>query len=187
MLRLRLAPLAGALLLAAAVAGCGSSSRTAGGADRPSLTTTERLDLSGTSPSNTVLENAMAVAELSMLVAAVQQAGLTDDLSGVGPYTLFAPLNSAFEGADVSPEELEDVLLYHVVDGEVMAGDLDDGMVLVTMSGEEANVNTSPTDPLSFNIDDADIVYTDIESSNGVIHLINLVLNPIPGGMVDPN
>ena len=153
--------------------------------DDGSMSTT--LDLSGTSPSNSVLENAMAVDDLSALVGAVQAAGLVDALRGDGPFTVFAPTNDAFARAGVDPSDtdaLRNVLLYHVVEGNVMAGDLSDGMIVETLSGEQASVSLDGT---SVNIDDADVVYADLAATNGVIHVINLVLNPTPGGMVDTN
>lgn len=177
---LRLAPFFGALLLFA-LAGCRSSQDMA--MDRDAMDGTFTLDLAGTSPSNSVLENAMAVEELSALVGAVQAAGLVDALSGDGPFTIFAPTNDAFARADVDPsntDALRNTLLYHVVEGNVMAGDLSDGMIVETLSGEEASISLGTGEPTP-RIDDADILYSDLESSNGVIHVINLVLNPTPG------
>ena len=186
---LRLAPILGALLLAAALVPGAALAQD----DRPSLTEELHLDLSGVSNTNTVLQNVQAIPALSSLASAIEQAGLADALSGPGPVTLFAPTNDAFDLADKTPGDLdasdtarlERILLYHVTDGKMMAGDLTDGMTLVMKSGDEAQINTTAADPLSLNIDDADIIYTDIASSNGVIHLINLVLNPTEGGTVD--
>ena len=186
---LRLAPILGALLLTATLAPGAARAQD----DRPSLTEELHLDLSGASETNTVLQNVQAIPALSSLASAIAQAGLADALSGPGPITLFAPTNEAFDLADKTPGDLdasdtprlERILLYHVTDGKMMAGDLTDGMTLVMKSGDEAQINTTAADPLSLNIDDADIIYTDIASSNGVIHLINLVLNPTEGGTVD--
>jgi len=188
---LRLPPLFGALLLVAAVPLDAVQAQE----DRPTMTAEVTLDVSGVSETNTVLQNVQAIPELSSLASAIERAGLADALSGPGPFTVFAPIDDAFDLADKEPHEVEGddlerlafVLRYHVAEGEMEAGDLSDGMTLVMLNGEEAAVTTSAADPLSLHIDDANIIHTDIASSNGVLHLINLVLNPTEGGTVDPN
>ena len=186
----RLPALLGALLLGAAIV---PTDAALAQDDRPALTAEMTLDLSGVSETNTVLQNVQAIPALASLASAVERAGLADALSGPGPITLFAPINEAFDLADKEPHEVEDndlerlafVLQYHVAEGEMEAGDLTDGMTLVMLNGEEAAFTTSAADPLSLQLDDANIIHTDIASSNGVIHLINLVLNPTEGGTVD--
>ncbi|MDZ7835913.1 MAG: fasciclin domain-containing protein [Alkalibacterium sp.] len=119
-----------------------------------------------------------------MLVSALQRAELVETLQGEGPFTVFAPTNAAFEdllGAlDITAEELlaqpdlANVLTYHVVPGAVMAGDLTDGMEAETVNGEMLTFDLSG-DPM---VNDSMIVDTDIEASNGVIHVIDTVLVP---------
>ena len=178
----RLVPLLGAALLLV-IAGCSNSRTMSTNMEGPGpMNTTAEIDLSGTASSNSIVENAMAIEDLSMLVNALQQADLVGALSGPGPFTVFAPTNAAFARADVDMDNLENVLLYHVAEGEMMSGQLTDGMTLSMMGGEEAMVSV---DGMTYNIDGADVLYPNIESSNGVIHIINLVLNPTEGGHID--
>ena len=167
------------LLVVALVAGC-STGRTNTDA---SIVGDLRLNASALSANKTVVENAMGQPELSTLVAAIQRAGLAETLSGMGPFTVFAPINEAWEN-DVSTmdrDDLREVLMYHVIEGDFSASELTDGMTVVTLGGEEATIQAlQALDPMMM-IDDADIIYADIESSNGRVHLINLVLDPTRG------
>jgi uncharacterized surface protein with fasciclin (FAS1) repeats len=152
--------------------------------------TDEAMQLLGatTSENNTIVENAAAIPNLSNLVEAVQAAGLAETLSGPGPYTVFAPTNAAFDLIDraefdaIMSEErrndLAQLLQSHVTDGEVTYGELNDGQIVVMLSGADIQVNRDPTDELLKQIGEADFIVYDIESSNGVIHIINLVLDP---------
>ena len=143
------------------------------------------LDAGALDANATIVANAAGQPELSSLVGAVQRAGLVDALNGDGPFTVFAPINAAFEDIDaasLSIEELQSVLQYHVVAGRYMAGELVAGTRLETLGGAEISVSADAGDPLELNVDDADIIYPNIEASNGVIHLINVVLTPEPGG-----
>ncbi|WP_420456951.1 fasciclin domain-containing protein [Rubrivirga sp.] len=142
-----------------------------------------RLDAGALSANQTIVANAMTQPELSTLVAAVQRAGLVDALNGPGPFTVFAPINAAWTGNvdAMSADDLRDVLQYHVVEGDFSASELTDGMNLVTLGGEDLTIQAlQALDPM-MKVDDADIVYADIEASNGRIHLINLVLDPTRG------
>ena len=114
------------------------------------------------------------------LVNAVVDAGLLSTLEGEGPFTVFAPTDQAFTdlGVDLSTlsqSELSDILLYHVVGAEVPASAVTD-----CMSADAAN-----TQPLSFTVgesgvmvNDANVIMTDVISSNGLIHVIDKVLMP---------
>ncbi len=144
--------------------------------------------LAGTSPSATIVENAMAVSDLSTLVEALKAADLVDVLNGPGPYTVFAPLNSAFDLTDTdemvrmdldpeSKDKLARLLQGHVVEGKVMFGTLSEGQVVETLSGADYTVGFEDGNALEKRIGQADIMAYDIESSNGVIHVINLVLD----------
>lgn len=133
-------------------------------------------------------EDIVAVAQgnpdFSTLVAALQEAGLVETLQGDGPFTVFAPTNAAFDKlltdlgitADelLAQPDLADVLTYHVVSGNVMASDLTDGMTAETVNGEELTFDLSG-DPM---VNDSMISSTDIEASNGIIHVIDTVLVP---------
>ena len=130
-----------------------------------------------------IVDTAVAAGSFKTLVAAVQAAGLVDTLKGAGPYTVFAPTDAAFaklpagtvEGLLKDPKALANILLYHVVPGKVMASAVTDGLAAKTAQG--ASVKFSVADG-KVKINDAMIVTTDIETSNGVIHVIDSVILP---------
>jgi uncharacterized surface protein with fasciclin (FAS1) repeats len=132
-----------------------------------------------------IVETAVGNGSFKTLVAAVTAAGLVETLSGAGPFTVFAPLDDAFaalpEGTVESlvlPEnkdQLTGILTYHVVAGKVMSTDLSDGMKATTVNGGEITIHL--TDGKVMN-NDAEVVSADIETSNGVIHVINKVIMP---------
>lgn len=108
-----------------------------------------------------------------------------ETLSGDGPFTVFAPTNEAFDALPdgtletlLDPENrdmLIDILTYHVVAGEVMSGDLSDGMMAETVQGSQISISISD---YGVKIDDASVVQADIEASNGVVHIIDSVILP---------
>ncbi|MFO7846635.1 MAG: fasciclin domain-containing protein [Balneolaceae bacterium] len=122
---------------------------------------------------------------LSTLVAAIEAAGLVDVLKGDGPFTVFAPTNEAFEALPdgtleslLMPEnqdQLVEILTYHVVAGEVMSGDLSDGMTAETVEGSEVTISLSDS---GAKVNDANVEAADIEASNGVVHVIDAVILP---------
>jgi|GEM_PF-1110317 len=142
-------------------------------------------------PSQNVVEIAIDNPDFSTLVTAVSTAGLVETLSGDGPFTVFAPTNAAFAAAlaelGLTAEQLladtdllTSILTYHVVAGKVFSGDLSDGMIVPTLNGETFTVNigvsgVSLTDSLGRTVN---VVATDIEGTNGVIHVIDNVLLP---------
>ena len=122
---------------------------------------------------------------LSTLVTAVTEAGLVDTLNGEGPFTIFAPVNSAFEEipeADMNAvmadqEMLSDILTLHVVQGEVLDGAMLSEMDSVaTVNGEEITIAPSGGS-LEVN-GQAQVICANIEVGNGVVHLIDTVLMP---------
>ena len=131
-----------------------------------------------------IVEIAAAADDFSTLVAAVKAAGLAETLSGEGPFTVFAPTNAAFEALPegtvvklLEPENKEmltSILLYHVIPSKVMAADIAP-MKVATVGGAEATVTL---DGETVMIDAAKVVKTDIEASNGVIHVIDKVIMP---------
>jgi uncharacterized surface protein with fasciclin (FAS1) repeats len=140
-----------------------------------------------------IVDTAVAAGNFNTLVAAVQAAGLVDTLKGEGPFTVFAPTDEAF--AKLPPETLAaaladpeglltQVLLYHVVPGKVMAADLSDGMNATTAQGEAVQFTLGDGTAM---VNDANIIATDIETSNGVIHVIDTVILPpsITGAAAD--
>jgi len=151
--------------------------------------TDEAMEFLGatTSESNTIVENALAIPNLSNLVEALQAAGLVETLNGPGPFTVFAPINAAFDTAGMTEFEmmsenevanLQTLLQSHVADGDYEYGELIEGTEVVMLSGENFPVLQQEDELLSKQIGNADIIVYNVESSNGVIHLINLVLNP---------
>ena len=122
--------------------------------------------------------------DFSTLLAAVKAAGLVDTLSGGGPFTVFAPTNAAFAkipAADLNalindPAKLKAVLLYHVVSGKVMAADVVNLTTADTVNGAPINIAVNGGTVMLNN--SATVTQTDIEASNGVIHIIDTVLMP---------
>lgn len=142
-------------------------------------------------PGNLV-EVAVGSGAFPTLVAAVQAAGLVDVLSGDGPFTVFAPTEEAFAAAldalDMSPAELlgntellTSVLTYHVLPLEAPAEVVVtlDGQSVATVNGAEVTVTVEDG---TVRVNDATVVTTDIEASNGIIHVIDTVLIPPSNG-----
>ena len=133
----------------------------------------------------TIVETAVGAEDFSTLVAAVKAAGLVDVLSGEGPFTVFAPTNEAFaklpEGTVESllkPEnkdKLIAILKYHVVPGKVMAADVVKLTEAATAQGQKVTISVEGS---TVKVDNATVVKTDIECSNGVIHVIDSVILP---------
>lgn len=130
-----------------------------------------------------IVDTAVAAGDFSTLVTAVQAAGLVDTLKSDGPFTVFAPTDAAFAAipeADLQAlladkEALTKVLTYHVVPGKVMAADVVGLTSATTVEGSDVSVDTSNG---GVKIDNANVVTTDIETSNGVIHVIDAVIMP---------
>ena len=118
------------------------------------------------------------------LVAALSHVDLVTTLQGDGPFTVFAPTDDAFAAAGIdlstfdTDEEnatLIDILTYHVVSGKVMSSNLSDGMTATALNEDNLTFTVNSNNTL---VNDANIVTADIESSNGVIHVIDKVLMP---------
>jgi uncharacterized surface protein with fasciclin (FAS1) repeats len=132
-----------------------------------------------------VLDVALEADDFTILVKAVIEADLVAALKGDGPFTVFAPTDAAFaalpdgvlEGLLNNKKQLANVLLYHVVSGKVMAEDVltMDGAMVDTLLGEKIIINIEDG---KVYIDDSQVIVTDIEASNGVIHVIDTVLVP---------
>jgi transforming growth factor-beta-induced protein len=132
-----------------------------------------------------IVDTAVGAGSFKTLVAAVQAAGLVETLKGEGPFTVFAPTDEAFaklpEGTVetlLKPEnkdQLVAVLTYHVVPGKVMAADVVKLTEAATVQGSKVKVKVVDG---SVMIDAAKVVKADIETSNGVIHVIDAVILP---------
>ena len=131
-----------------------------------------------------IVDTAVGADNFNTLVAAVQAADLVDTLKGEGPFTVFAPTDAAFAALPegtlenlLKPEnkdQLVAILTYHVVPGKVMSGDITGDMSAVTAQGTEVDITTTD----GVRVDGASVVTADIETSNGVIHVIDQVILP---------
>ncbi|MEM9410005.1 MAG: fasciclin domain-containing protein [Planctomycetota bacterium] len=138
-----------------------------------------------TAQQKTIVETAIAAGNFDTLVTAVKAAGLVDTLNGHKMFTVFAPTDEAFASFDqttlqtlLKPEnkgQLTDVLTYHVLSGRVNARDAYDLNSTATVNGQRLPLNFRG-DRLT--VGGANIVVTDIQCSNGVIHVIDSVLVP---------
>jgi len=135
-----------------------------------------------------IVDVASAAPNFKTLVAAIKAAGLVDTLKGDGPFAVFAPTDAAFAKLPkgtveslLKPEnkaKLVAILTYHVVKGKVMAADvmkLKSGTKVATVAGQSVTVKVSKAGVM---VDKAKVVKTDIDASNGVIHVIDTVLMP---------
>ena len=134
-------------------------------------------------PKKDIVDTAMASGDFNTLVTAVKEAGLVDTLKGEGPFTVFAPTDAAFAKipADqlnallADKEKLAAVLTYHVVPGKVMSTDVVKLDTAATVQGQSVDINVK--DGKVF-VDGALVSTVDIETSNGVIHVIDTVILP---------
>jgi uncharacterized surface protein with fasciclin (FAS1) repeats len=132
---------------------------------------------------NNIVETAVSAGSFKTLVTAVQAAGLEATLMGAGPFTVFAPTDEAFaklpkgtvEGLLKDVAKLSQVLTYHVVPGKVMAGDVIKLESAATVQGQSVQFGRNNG---SVTVDKANVVKTDIDCSNGVIHVIDAVILP---------
>jgi uncharacterized surface protein with fasciclin (FAS1) repeats len=131
-----------------------------------------------------IVDTAVAAGSFNTLVKAVQAAGLVDFLKGPGPFTVFAPTDEAFQKLPAGTldtvladkAKLTAILTYHVLPGKVLAKDVIglNGKKAKTVQGGELAINTTA----GVKVGSANVVKTDIETSNGVIHVIDSVLIP---------
>ncbi|MBI1400951.1 MAG: fasciclin domain-containing protein [Hyphomonas sp.] len=148
-------------------------------------------------PSKNIIENAVNSSDHTTLVAAVTAAGLVETLSGPGPFTVFAPVNSAFDALPAGTVEtllmpenkdmLTKILTAHVVAGDLKAADL---IAQAAANGGKATLTTVSGDTLTFLVKDgaayvtdesggaAAVTIADVNQSNGVIHVVDKVLLP---------
>merc|ERR1712079_58031 len=134
----------------------------------------------------TIAGTAAATPALSTLLAAVKAAGLAETLSGEGDFTVFAPTDDAFAKVPketlnflLMPENkdaLAAVLLRHVLPNRIMAGDIPSGTTTVdTVGGEKIDVINNNGVSIKSSAGSANVIATDIDTSNGVVHLVDTV------------
>ena len=181
------------IILALVLAACASptQSPTAAPTSMPEPTATPEPTSAPTEEpaAQTIVEIAAADERFSTLVAAVQAADLAETLSSEGPFTVFAPTNDAFaalpEGTldslllPENKQQLTDILLYHVVPGKVMAADvagMDGQMADTALEGQQIAIKVDMGNV--YLNENTQVIITDIEASNGVIHVIDTVILP---------
>ena len=132
-----------------------------------------------------IVGHASANSNFTQLVGALSNASLVEALQADGPYTVFAPVNSAFEAISttvegLSTEELANILKYHVVTpAHVRSTDLSDGMEVTALNEGMFVVNLGASVTITDGSDaNATVVLTDVQATNGVIHVIDKVLLP---------
>jgi uncharacterized surface protein with fasciclin (FAS1) repeats len=135
---------------------------------------------------NTVVDIIVNSEVHNTLEAAVVAADLVGTLSGPGPFTVFAPTDAAFEALPAGllatlladpAGALTEILFYHVVNGTSLSGSLADGQVIETANGESVTVTINADGTF---INDAEVILADIIADNGVVHVIDAVLVPVP-------
>ena len=131
----------------------------------------------------TIVDLAVATPYLSTLVTAINAAQLAETLSGPGPFTVFAPVNSAFAALPsatlntllANPSQLSPILTYHVIPQRLLAAEVLAASSFATVNGQTLTVSNANSTP---RINGARIIATDIVAGNGVVHLIDGVLLP---------
>jgi len=132
-----------------------------------------------------IVDTAVAAGDFNTLAAALEAGGLIDTLKSEGPFTVFAPTDAAFAKLPAgtveslllpeNKEKLVAVLTYHVVPGAVKAADVVTLDSATTVNGADVSIRVKDG---SVYVNDAKVVATDIDASNGVIHVVDTVLLP---------
>ena len=194
---------AGVISLALALGACAESTDSGDSADTTTATvaettTTEATETTEVTETTTaeaattdIVDTAVAAGDFTTLATALEAANLVETLKGPGPFTVFAPTDEAF---DALPEgtldelladptgDLPEILKYHVIEGEVMAADVleMDGQSVATVQGAELTIEVDGEQVTL--VDNSgnrvNVVSTDVDASNGVIHVLDAVLLP---------
>jgi uncharacterized surface protein with fasciclin (FAS1) repeats len=130
-----------------------------------------------------IVGTASSAGNFNTLVAAAEAAGLVETLQSDGPFTVFAPTDEAFaklpagtvDSLLADPDALREILLYHVVPGKVLAADVVRLKSATTAQGSDVEIVVAGN---GVRVNDANVVQTDIQTSNGVIHVIDRVILP---------
>ena len=137
----------------------------------------------GSNYNKDIVDTAVAAGSFNTLAKALQAAGLVETLKGAGPFTVFAPTDDAFaklpagalDALMKDKAKLTAVLTYHVVPGKVMAADVVQLKSAKTVNGKSVKIQVAGGE---VSVDGAKVVKTDIQCSNGVIHVIDSVILP---------
>ena len=130
-----------------------------------------------------IVDTAVRAGSFTTLLSAVKAAGLTETLSGPGPFTVFAPSDNAFAKLTTGAidsllkdiPKLTSILKYHVVSGEYTSADIGRMRILRTVQGRDLSISTAGDE---VKVDGARVVNADVETENGVIPVIDTVLMP---------
>jgi uncharacterized surface protein with fasciclin (FAS1) repeats len=172
--------IAAILALSLVAVACGDDDAATTTSTNPTTTTTTEAPMA---EAMDIVDTAIAAGSFNTLVAAVEAAGLVDTLKGDGPFTVFAPTDEAFAALPEGTIEallediptLTDILLYHVVPGKVLAADVVNLTSATTALGQDVQISVENGNVM---INGATVIATDIETSNGVIHVIDTVIIP---------
>ena len=132
---------------------------------------------------NDIVQTAISAGNFTTLATALTEAGLVDALKGKGPFTVFAPTDDAFKKLPKGAldnllkdkEALKNVLLYHVVSGNVASTDVVKLDKATTLNGSDVKIKTVDGKVM---INDSKVTAADVKASNGIIHVIDTVLLP---------
>ena len=130
-----------------------------------------------------IVETALNAGSFTTLATALTETGLVDALKGEGPFTVFAPNDEAFkklpkgtlENLLKDKEALKNILLYHVVSGNVVAKDVVKLSKATTLSGQDVKIKVKGK---TVKINNSKVISADVKAKNGVIHVIDTVLMP---------
>lgn len=160
------------------------SNATAGSRCKAARTATKTVAYVRNAASADIVDTAVKAGSFKTLAAALEAAGLVETLKGEGPFTVFAPTDEAFAKLPKgtldsllkpeNKEKLVSILTYHVVPGKVKAADVVKLKEAKTVQGNKVKIDTKD----GVKVNDAKVTKTDIECTNGVIHVIDTVLIP---------
>lgn len=189
----RILPVATVLALALTTAACGSDDGDAAASSAPTTSAASATPTPSASESagSDIVDTAVAAGGFTTLASALEAADLVDTLKGTGPFTVFAPTDDAFAALPAGTVDtllkdptgdLTQILTYHVVPGKVMAADVAtlDGQKVKTVQGAELTVGVEGDKVTLTDVagNTVNVTSTDVEASNGVIHVIDGVLMP---------
>ncbi|MFM7729512.1 MAG: fasciclin domain-containing protein, partial [Flavobacteriales bacterium] len=142
------------------------------------------LGIQFSAQTNTVVDIIVNSPDHTTLEAAVIAAELADDLSGTGPFTVFAPTDAAFAALPAGTVDalladptgdLAQILLYHVIGENAPSSSLVDGMIVTTLQGDDVTITINANGVF---VNGAQVIVADILADNGVVHVIDAVLLP---------
>lgn len=149
------------------------------------VTPTVNKSVAGSHEKSDIVDTAASAGSFNTLVAAIKAADLVETLKGPGPFTVFAPTDEAFANLPdgtldellkpESKDKLTSILTYHVIAGKVSSMDVVKLNSAKTVNGKELKIKTKDGKVM---VDNANVIKTDIKTSNGLIHVIDAVIIP---------